>query len=95
MQVRRLHETFHEPFRKTLRQAQLRLTPSSTAAPDLAAAAEPGLAPRAQHDESAPLSCDKTPLPGNDAAAAIAQVDLHMILDNDDISDDDVSADLE
>ncbi|KAK9917753.1 hypothetical protein WJX75_007855 [Coccomyxa subellipsoidea] len=29
--VRRLHETFHEPFRKTLRQSQLRLTPSTVA----------------------------------------------------------------
>ena len=31
VQVRRLHETFHEPFRKTLRQSQLRLTPSTVA----------------------------------------------------------------
>ena len=29
--MRRLHETFHEPFRKTLRQSQLRLTPSTVA----------------------------------------------------------------
>jgi hypothetical protein len=31
-QVRRLHETFHEPFRKTLRQSQLDLTPSTAGA---------------------------------------------------------------
>ena len=40
VQVRRLHETFHEPFRKTLRQSQLRLTPS-TAAQDASAAMQP------------------------------------------------------
>lgn len=26
-----MHETFHEPFRKTLRQSQLRLAPSTAA----------------------------------------------------------------
>ncbi|BDA42501.1 DNA excision repair protein ERCC-1 [Coccomyxa sp. Obi] len=42
--VRRLHETFHEPFRKTLRQSQLRLTPS-TAAQGASAAAQPSFEP--------------------------------------------------
>lgn len=60
--MRRLHETFHEPFRKTLRQSQLRLTPSTVAqgasASDLAAAQAPA--------ESLPVDL-VTPLdPGQD-----------------------------
>ncbi len=47
MQVRRLHDTFHEPFRRTLRQQQLRFeaTQATQTVASGSAAAQQGSAP--------------------------------------------------